>query len=379
LFSEDDIEVLRQDILAAALDPSKWEHFLATLGRISGGTRTHFFGHDMKVNHSDVVLWSQYDPTYVKLWIERFGLLNAWAPALGQVDVGIPVATEQLLPRSQLVKTEFYSDWVRPQENITAGGAVLLFKDKHRFYAIGSNIRAKDADRLEKPFLTALHRLAPSLRHALEVNRAIAGTQVIEQAWGGQRSHRRPGLLLIGEQRNLLYASAELTDLLDGGQDIFVDSIGKIRLRNDYADRRLAAALRSLPHLRADEGLTLVLGDNPPGQRLICRLSCFDPTRHVQVLTQLIAGRSAPCLAVVISFGTSLDLAIKDVMASLGLSQAEAEICIAVAESHSLEDISIRRSVSIHTVRNQLKSAMGKANVRSQAVLVRLILDIAQS
>jgi DNA-binding CsgD family transcriptional regulator len=56
-----------------------------------------------------------------------------------------------------------------------------------------------------------------------------------------------------------------------------------------------------------------------------------------------------------------------------GLSEAEAAIAVALADGLDLTEIAAQRHASIHTVRNQVKSALLKAGVRRQADLVGLV------
>ncbi|MFM2356158.1 MAG: hypothetical protein RLZZ528_1894 [Pseudomonadota bacterium] len=58
---------------------------------------------------------------------------------------------------------------------------------------------------------------------------------------------------------------------------------------------------------------------------------------------------------------------------TMQMTQAEAEIAVAISDGQSLNEIAATRSVSIHTVRNQVKSALGKSGARRQADLVRLV------
>ena len=52
---------------------------------------------------------------------------------------------------------------------------------------------------------------------------------------------------------------------------------------------------------------------------------------------------------------------------AFSLTRAESEISLALLAGKSLREISGMRGVSIHTVRNQLKSAMSKAGANRQA------------
>jgi DNA-binding CsgD family transcriptional regulator len=48
-------------------------------------------------------------------------------------------------------------------------------------------------------------------------------------------------------------------------------------------------------------------------------------------------------------------------------------VALKIAEGMTLREIADIRGVSIHTVRNQLKSAMSKTDSRRQADLVRIV------
>lgn len=55
------------------------------------------------------------------------------------------------------------------------------------------------------------------------------------------------------------------------------------------------------------------------------------------------------------------------------LTLAEAEIAIEINLGHTLNEIAAKRGVSIHTVRNQVKSAIAKTESRRQADLSRIV------
>lgn len=63
----------------------------------------------------------------------------------------------------------------------------------------------------------------------------------------------------------------------------------------------------------------------------------------------------------------------------LGLTLAEAELAVALAEGETLDEYSVRRELSIHTVRWTLKQAMAKTETHRQAEFVGKVLrDVAR-
>jgi DNA-binding NarL/FixJ family response regulator len=58
----------------------------------------------------------------------------------------------------------------------------------------------------------------------------------------------------------------------------------------------------------------------------------------------------------------------------LGLTRAEAEVALALAEGLTPGEIAEAREVSLHTVRNQIKAMMWKCGVRRQAELMVVVM-----
>ena len=57
-----------------------------------------------------------------------------------------------------------------------------------------------------------------------------------------------------------------------------------------------------------------------------------------------------------------------------GLSEAEAELAVALCSGKSMDDAASERGVSIHTTRAQLKSIFNKTGTKRQADLISLLL-----
>ena len=102
------------------------------------------FGHDLDSNSSLSLLASNYDPDFIATYDSYYAEKNVWVPGFFEQRVGHTIPSEVMCKRSVLEKTEFYNDWVLPQEDIIAGGGAILFKEDARMFVIGGNIRRKD-------------------------------------------------------------------------------------------------------------------------------------------------------------------------------------------------------------------------------------------
>ena len=75
----------------------------------------------------------------------------------------------------------------------------------------------------------------------------------------------------------------------------------------------------------------------------------------------------------------SLDKIARLLVAQFGLTRSEAEVAVALNAGQMITEIAAFRAVSVHTVRNQVKSALSKTNSRRQAELTRLIETLRHS
>lgn len=69
----------------------------------------------------------------------------------------------------------------------------------------------------------------------------------------------------------------------------------------------------------------------------------------------------------------SVDKIFPILLAQFGLTRSEAEVAVALNAGHMIAEIAAFRAVSVHTVRNQVKSVLSKTSSRRQAELTRLI------
>ena len=62
--------------------------------------------------------------------------------------------------------------------------------------------------------------------------------------------------------------------------------------------------------------------------------------------------------------------------AATSLSKAEADLVKAIANGHSLSELAKARGVAVSTIRQRMKSVLGKTGCRRQTELVRLVLSL---
>lgn len=358
-------------IYAAVFDPARWQDFLDELNTATGGVRTHLFGYDIPADLSLGLTASGYAQEFIDSYNDYYGALNSWAPGFAKGEAGVVLPSQWMCPKEDLFNTEFYNDWIRPQENVAAGGGALIFKDPTRMIAFGGNIRMRDEEKLEASWLKTVGLMIPHLRQAFEISRAMSGQSLELDLLNRHAIGRGSAILLLADNGFLLHANPTAERMLRHGDLLRDDKSGRVSFQEAGASSMLGECLR---RLRAgDETVSARFDCGPPGAGFDCRAVKFSPEDHAVSPIPLLLGYYRPALLVIVS---QVPQDVPDTDAFLrrhGLTDAEIAVATGIAAGLTPAELSDQRGVSVHTVRNQLKAAMHKTGCRRQTDLVRLI------
>jgi len=140
------LSVLIGDIYDAALNPALWVGVL-------GKTRAFIGGCAIALSWKDAVAkrgGSYFDegnlvPPYRQLYFDKYVKLDPCTTGQFFAEIGEPIATADLIPYEEFVRTRFYKEWVQPQGLVDAAMAAL---DKVWLAKFGSPATAalRDAD-----------------------------------------------------------------------------------------------------------------------------------------------------------------------------------------------------------------------------------------
>lgn len=272
LISAEDRRQLEDRINHAATNQLDWRWFLADLHRISGGARTHMSIVDKATMSPVSVLQFGFDPDYIESLRNHFGKLNVWAKYANNMPIGVCLTTREAVSDDDLKETEFYQDWVRPQENALGGAATVLADDGSRRIALGGIIREVDREVLEPRFVEILKFVAPRIRQAITVNKMLAGASLEQHV---MREAMKPGdaaCFLLSLDRHLMFANKVAEAMIISGGIVRSDFQAKLRFTRDRPNQKLGSALFGLANSDTDFQLPFFSGTNHPRGNYICRV-----------------------------------------------------------------------------------------------------------
>lgn len=378
-----EFEQLTSLMFAAALEPARWSDFLDALSRVAGGIGTHMFGHDIAARQSFGLFYSHYAEDYVDSYLQYYAAKNPWASGCFLAPQGVPVYSESVCPRAELLRTEFHNDWLRPQDDISAGGGIILFRENDRMFAIGGNIRQRDEKRLQGRWMRLLGHIGPFLQHAIDINRALAAQAIEKAALAGGANASGNAILVLEGNGRIRFANPAAQALIARGRPLRVDLHGRLEFVDEPARGLLRRALHALERQAGEIAARFVAASahslnpaNPPDIAHDCRTARFIPDALSTALPVALIDPNRPCLLLTLTPLAPTIHPLCRLAAAWRLTPSEAEIALLLGDGLCTQEIAEQRQVSVHTVRAQIKSLLAKSSARRQADLVRQIVTL---
>lgn len=352
-----------------------WQPVIEMLSSSMGSIHTHMFGHDIALNKQLSLSGIMYDPAMLDTYNIHYHEKNPWIPGVARSAVGKASSSESYCPTEVLTKTEFFNDWIRPQEEIGGGGGIVLFNDGNRFIMLGGNIRFRDRDEKEREWVELLDLLAPHFRRAFRAWRALSEVKFLSQGYRDALDHVGSAIFLLSRVGYVCHQNGQADTLLQSGKLFRIDPSRRLGTFDPVANetiRQTLAAIQSgdissLPEVFA-------VREKGGGTPHFATLLPLPANSERSGILYGILGEQIPVAMLIMRNPAKDRRPAAQILASLyGLTPAESALARALSEGHSLKSYAEVNSVTIYTVRNQLQAVFGKTGTGRQTDLIALL------
>jgi DNA-binding CsgD family transcriptional regulator len=356
------VELLNR-IYEAALDPTLWSGVLDALAEAIGSEATELVEHDYATRRGRLVALARLDESFRRKYEQHFAGVNIWKNRNRERYVqGAVLTSEQLATDADLLRSEWYHDFLRPMNIYYSMGAVL--RSEGSVTATLSTMRPNRMGPYEQePRIFQL--LGPHVGRALRIQRLVG-----ESAAGFEALNTIPyGVVLLSLGLRLVYANDLARRMCASRDGLLLE-----RERLTAASRRDNAVLSSLLTTAAQAAA---------GQRLTARdcaaLSRPSGLTPLQVFVAPVRLRClldpyAPAVLVVISDHQPEPFDPTTLTRLFGLSRQEARLLAALTSGKELAAAADQLRIRYETARKHLRGIFDKTATHRQSELMRLVL-----
>jgi len=354
----------------AALEPSSWPRCIETWRATFHADQAKFAYCDLIQRAGCIEVSAGVDPHFNELYRLRYARLNPYLRrGARELRAGEVVHGEMLLADEELIRTEFYNDYMRPQDLRYWSGAILLLNGE----TLGALIVSRNhrAGRFTAAELAFQRELLPHLQRGAALYRKFREIELTRNCLIETVESCSTAVLLLDHRARVAALNRAADELLAARDGLVLDSR---RTLGATAPASNAALAQMIGNALA---IALGLGRVPAGSMSVPRPSGKRPySLQIAPIKSPVDARSGDlpyASVVVVDPDRAIGAAKEKLAAMFGLTGAEATLAVHLSKGGSLSTAATEMGVSLNTIRTHLKRIFSKTDTNRQAELVALL------
>ena len=359
-------------IYQAALSPEQWPVFLGGLAEQLRLASVHLVFRHPHDGDRGIIASSGIDAHHEEAYRSHFYRLNPWRPFGPEAEEGRVLLSDSVIPESELRRTEFYSDWMRPQGAAHPFVAFLYNAGPGEPLSDLVGFREKSAGPLQDEDLDPVRALVPHLQRALVIHSRVQGAEMRASAAQEALDRILGGVILLDERGAPVAINQTAERILASHDGLVLGREGP-----SASTSKQTGELR-----RALDGAVKSGASNERDAGAVIRLPRPSGRSPLEVVVTPIGCASSPLFdrrAAAAIFVTEPDVQTNSSPERLrriyGFTPVESEVAARIAAGMRLPEIGDALGVTIHTVRGHLKQLFAKTDTHRQPDLVRVLVS----
>lgn len=348
-----------EEIYDAATDDAAFEQLAATLAASIDARSAAFHWKDFREDSEEVSYSGYFSHEQMSVYERHFADADLWAAAVRQPDrVNRVWDCEQLVPSREYERARIYNEWVRPMgdDSFRAMGGAL--RTTTAIGEIGFH-RGKGQPAFEPEAVRIVEDGLVHLRRMVAIRSKLDAAKRASASMSGS-------LDVIGHAVFTLDPSGRLIHCNLAGEEVLRRADGLIMLR-----RRLFAV-----HPADQTALQAAIGKAAAAREVEASSLLIQRGRgrpyELSLLSSVAGGRRQVVVVLTDPEGrdVTLPMRLRDLY---GLTAAEGEVAVRLAEGASPATLADERAVTVGTIHSQLKVIFVKLGCRRQSELVAIV------
>jgi DNA-binding CsgD family transcriptional regulator/PAS domain-containing protein len=273
-----------------------------------------------------------------------------------------------VMPRSELARTEFFQDFLRPQDIGGMLNAIVLMADGRQ-----THVTVHASRPIEDSQIVLYRLITPHLRRAAELNVQLAGADLTRAASAAVLDRLDQGVLFVDDASRVVFANRAADAMLSAGEGLRQSGgvlHGGSMSESSVLRAAISACGETAPASRRGSIVSLAREGRAP---LSVRVS---PAPGA--LPPWLDGRPAAILCV---SDPDQDAAppAEDLQGRFGLTRAQAALALEILHGDGIQAAAERLSITRATARTHLARIFEKTGTQRQSELVRVLLSMGLS
>lgn len=310
------------------------------------------------------------DEAYVAKYGGHYGAKNIYIQRCGDIlRAGTVVLGEGLCPNSELEKSEYYNDYLAPQD-VYHSVAAVIEKKSDRLIHVGF-VRPKRAAAFGVSEVEFLQFLAPHLQLAMQVRKRLQNLEGAKAAMLEALDYLPFGVFLLDASGRVIESNNKADAMSKPRDGFYISNRQLIAMRSDE-NIRLKNSIRDAVGVYTGAGVkaaSVVRLSRPSGRRPF--ILCVAPLR-VSIPARLASRIVAAVFVSDPNSESKPDSALW--RACFAFTPAEIRLASLLLAGKTVKEASDLLQVTTNTTRTQLKSIMSKTGTCRQSELVRVLL-----
>lgn len=328
------------------------------------------FGHAFNSHDSLGLVGGNIDPVHLRSYEEHYGAINPWMSMNLKLKPGFVGVSDWALPRRDLIKTEFYNDWLRHQNDAIAGPAMICHRSARKFVSVAASGKKRTVDAELPKMIDIMRSLSPHILRCVDISATLGNGS------GSTPAHlnaSRHAIVFIHRSGRAGFANDAATALLKTSDLLSILPKHGIGSTDPVVSNHLVRAVAAISNEAIGElPAPLTVHADGLGQCTV-HSHIFPASGHQEFPENVWADPVAGALVVTGFGGLSGDFSAERISQSFGATPAEAKLAGAVIRGQSLYEYADENALSRHTVRNQMRALLAKSGSRDQIDFVRKI------
>jgi DNA-binding CsgD family transcriptional regulator/PAS domain-containing protein len=297
-------------------------------------------------------------------------VFNPWTVHMStQHPVGVVVPSDAILPLSNLQRTAFFDEVMRPQE---LGHSAMIGLAQKPDFGVGFSLnRGPRQGPYGDQELRFLEKLIPHMRRSVRLGVRMDAYKALQRAEWQTLESLAVGVILLDRKARVLFANSAARSL--GGEH------GPLRLRQSKVahispshSRRLDNVVQSALHGTPMAAIAVPPADGgSPLTILASSVRAQDVDRFADASL-----KGAAVLLFIIDAANKAGIPASILMDAYGLTPAEAKVALAISSGLSIPETAKALRLSPNTIKTQLRGVFSKSGLSRQTELARMIASI---